>query len=337
MMATAESSPLVFVCVLNWNNYRDTAECLGSLSGVRYPNYRVILIDNASTDGSRQRLAREYPWAIHLANSRNLGFAGGSNVGIRYAMDQDGDYVFLVNNDAIVDPAVISELVKTAESDGRIGIVGPAIYSHADRRVFWAAGMEKNVPDGKIFPQYLMRGKGSIDRGQYGDVEDVEMINGCALMIRREAIEKVGLLDEKFFLYNEDTDWNDRAASAGYRIVYVPGAKVWHKGSVSTGGECSPESWFYTVRNELFFLMKRSKWRDVPALWADYLRENYWFWMGFKRKGDEDRATAVLDGIWSGLIGRGGPRKRRAPRWLSWLLDWKMLRDIRKEAGEHNS
>ena len=322
--------PPVYICTLNWNQFEHTSECLDSLMCIDYPNYRVIVVDNGSSDGSAAELKRKYPHVDFIENGENLGFAAGNNVGIRYALKRGADYVFLINNDAVVDPLVLERLVTVAKSDKRTGIVGPAIYCYPESRVFWAAGMEKIVPKGKIFPHYVMRGKGEVDTGQYRQNEDVDMINACALMIKREVVEKIGLLDEKFFAYNEDSDWNERAGAAGYRIVYVPGAMVWHKGSVSLGGEGSPSSWFYTVRNELFFLKKRIKRAELPGIYIDYLRENFWFWKGFKHKGDNKSAKAVLDGVWSALIDKGGEYSRSAPRWFEKLFQWKMYMDKRR-------
>jgi GT2 family glycosyltransferase len=326
--------PCIHICLVNWNQYDDTAECLESLRLIAYPRYQVLVIDNGSTDGSCDRLMSEFPWATYLRNDENIGFAGGNNVGIQYALDHETDYVFLLNNDTVVDPQVLEKLIVVAESDGRIGIVGPAIYSYSDRDVFWTAAMEKTVPDGKIFPHYVMRGKGEVDSGQYSRVEDVDMINACALLISREAIENVGKLDDEFFIYNEDSDWNDRVASAGYRIVYVPDGKVWHKGSLSLGGQCSPASWFYTVRNELLFLKKRTPWRWRPLTYWNYLKENFWFWKGFKEKGDQETARAVLDGMWCGIAHKVGRRTVEAPGWFERLCDWKMRWDNRRIAEE---
>ncbi len=324
--------PLVYFCLVNWNQHDDTAECIDSLQHVDYPNYRVIVIDNGSGDGSGKRLREDHLWATVIENENNLGFAAGNNVGMRYALEKGADYVFLLNNDTVVDQRLLEPLVEVAESDDSIGIVGPAIYCYSQRHVFWAAAMEKSIPKGKLFPQYMMRACGEVDRGQYRRVEDVDMINACALLIKRKVIEEIGLLDERFFMYNEDSDWNDRAASAGYRIVYVPRAKIWHKGSVSLGGENSPTNWFYTVRNEFFFLKKRSGWSGLPRLYRDYLRENFWFWKGFKTKGDQERARGVMDGIWCAIIGKGGERSKHAPQWFERLFNWKMRREEGRKA-----
>jgi len=244
------TTPKVSVIILNWNGKDDTLECLKSLESVAYSNLEVIVVDNGgSTDGSQEAVRRQFPSVILMEVSGNRGFAGGNNVAIAKA---SGDYYFLLNNDTVVDKNVIAELVRVAESDKTVGIAGPKMYFYDRKNVFWFAGgfMQKHYGT-------LHRGYNEEDHEQYDKIEDVDLISGCALLIKRGVVEKIGLLDEEFFLYYEDADWCLRAKKAGYRVVYVPGAKIWHKCSGTTNKDRESAS-FHTEKNILLLARKNN-------------------------------------------------------------------------------
>lgn len=218
-------SPKVCCVVLTWNDKDNLAECLDSMSRVTYPNLEIIVSDNGSTDGSIAFVKESYPDVVLLENGHNLFWAGGNNVGIERALEDGADYVILLNNDIVVDPDFIAELVAVGESDAKIGMLGPKIYYHNDRRQIWYAG-------GKV---YLWRaiakhiGIRDIDHGQYDEVTATDYITGCALMAKREVVLKIGLIDPVYLAYGEDMDWSYRARLAGYQLSYVPKAVLWHK------------------------------------------------------------------------------------------------------------
>jgi len=240
-------SPKVSIIVLNWNGYRDTVECVNSLGKVAYSNCEIVIVDNGSTDGSEEILRKSFPDIKIIQTGRNLGFTGGNNVGIRHALTNGADYVILLNNDTIVDRAFAGELVKAAETDKSIGLFCSKIYFYDRPDVFWYAGAS--------FHPWLgwgrHRGFNKRDVGQYDRIEGTERPTGCALMATRELCEKIGLLREEYFCYCEDLDWGMRARDAGYKIVYVPASKVWHKVSRSTGGGSTGISLYYYTRNML--------------------------------------------------------------------------------------
>lgn len=243
--------PKVVIIVLNWNGRDLTADCLDSLQRVVYQNFEVILVDNASTDGSQQFFKERYPNVAVLENKENLGFAGGNNIGIQEALRRNSDYVLLLNNDTVVDIDFLSALVKAGESDRKIGMLNPKIYYYDRPNVLWYAGGELSLFSG-MSKHYGFR---QVDHGQFDCPRDVDFLTGCAFFIKREVIEKIGLLDEIFFCYSEDADWTIRARKAGYRGYYEPAAKVWHKIGASASGDISL---YWGTRNAMYLVYKHT-------------------------------------------------------------------------------
>ena len=243
--------PLVYIIVLNWNGWQDTIECIESCLKLTYPRYRIVIVDNGSADGSVLKLQERFPGIDILQAGKNLGFAGGNNVGIRHALEQGADYVWLLNNDTIVDPTALAELVNAAKVSDAVGIVGSKIYFFSKPDVIWFAGGFIRYSRGTS----VHRGQLERDEGQYNEISEVDYITGCSLLIKHEVVAKVGLMDERFFLLFEEADWNQRAKEQGYKILYVPLSKVWHKVSVSIGAD-SPAYYYYLIRNSLLFTLK---------------------------------------------------------------------------------
>jgi hypothetical protein len=245
------ANPKVFVILVNWNNWDETRECLESLAAVIYSDYEVIIVDNGSNE--RPPVAKRGRVEL-LCNDSNLGFAGGNNVGIKYALDHGADYVMLLNNDTVVAPDFLTELVRTSEKNFSSGILGSQIYKYGtDEVVFdggkiniWLnkaehTGNAESLPPSSIPP---------LRKGGVGGGGGVDYITGAAMLMKREVIEKIGLMREEFFLYYEDVDWCLRARRAGYKCVLVPTSKVWHKVSATTK-EGSPSYIYYHTRNAL--------------------------------------------------------------------------------------
>lgn len=242
--------PLVAVIILNWNGLEDTLACLNSLGKLTFPPHEIIIVDNGSSDGSIEVLKKIYPDVTYIENSENLGFTGGNNAGLRYAKSIDADYALLLNNDTEVDPAFLGLLVDVAESDEEIGIIGPSIFFFDEPEVLWSAGGDIDWMRGRT----NMVGINQTDNGQFGeDPRDVDFVSGCALMIRMAVVEEVGPLDERFFVYYEETEWCVRVARSGYKIMHVPLAKIWHKTSIEDQIS-SPIVTYYMIRNRLLFL-----------------------------------------------------------------------------------
>jgi len=220
----------VYIIVLNWNGKDDTLECLKSLEKINYSNYRIIVVDNGSEDDSVSEIRRRFSNVKIIENKKNLGFSGGNNVGIKYAIDNGAHYALLINNDTTVEKDFLNELVEIGESDEKIGVLGSKIYFYSEPNRIWFAG-------GKVS---WLKNKGThigldqIDSGQYDKIKEMDYLTGCCLLIKREVIEKIGVLSEDYFLYYEDTDFSLRAKNAKYKIVYVPKSKIYHKISRST-------------------------------------------------------------------------------------------------------
>ncbi len=229
------NQPRVFIVLVNWNGKDVTLDCLDSLSRISYANAKIVVVDNGSTDGSVQAIRSRFPAVDVLEMNRNLRFAGGTNAGIRYGLDHGAEMFLLLNNDTTVDRDFLSAMVGCAASSPGIGMVAPKIYYHGDPTRIWFAGGSISLWTG------TMRHTGirEVDRGQYDTVRDIAYCTGCCILTTREVIEKVGMLDESYSIYAEDADWSMRVRRAGYRILFEPKAKVWHKLSVSAGGHLS--------------------------------------------------------------------------------------------------
>ena len=252
--------PSVAVIVLNWNNAPDTLECLESLSHLDYPNYRVIVVDNGSDDGSEEIIRARFPEVEVLQTGRNLGYAGGNNVGIRYALAQGVDYIAILNNDVTVAPDFLLHLCSALRERDDAGIATPLIAEATDPERVWALGSKVDWRTG------------TVDRVHAGDKVkvwrdrcpfEVDIASGTVMLVRREVFERVGLLDESFYLYFEETDWCLRVARAGYRIFAVPSSLVWHKVSASLG-RTSPVIDYYMLRNQLRFIARN--WSGIARL-----------------------------------------------------------------------
>lgn len=230
------SPPSVAVVVLTWNGRALTLDCLRSLEALTTPNVRIWVVDNASTDGTVDAVRARYGARLSIVeNPSNLGYAGGNNVGVRRALDDGARFVLLLNNDTTVDPALVEELLRPMPEPNTIGITAPKIYYAEPPNRIWYAGGEISLWKGAA--RHI--GIRETDRGQYDAPRDVDYATGCALLVRREVFERVGFLDEAYRAYFEDADLCMRAGRAGFRIHYVPRAKVWHRISASTGGQLS--------------------------------------------------------------------------------------------------
>lgn len=242
--------PLVITVVLNTNHRDDTLACLASLAQNTYPNNQIIVLDNASSDGSVAAIRAAFPAVQIIELTKNLGYAGNNNVGIAAAIAQGADWVFVLNEDTILDPNCIQELVRFAESDSQIGIVGPMVYHHSEPTVIQSAG-------GKLGRYWKSQhiAQNEFDTGQISCPHVVEWISGCAILVRRSVIAQVGVIDERFFYYWEETEWCVRVRAANWQIFHVPAAKLWHKG-VQRDYKPKPAIAYYNTRNQLLLLAK---------------------------------------------------------------------------------
>ena len=240
----------VFIVVLNWNGWKDTIACVESLQQLNYPAFRILLVDNGSTDSSCDHLTKALPGVEILQTGANLGFGGGCNVGIRRALAAGAEYVWLINSDATADPGALSALVRVADLNPELGAVGSVLFEAgtADQIQLWGGGRINLL---------LGRSNHCLSAG------DVDFVSGASMLLRRSALEDVGLFDEaSFFMYWEDTDLCFRLRGAGWQLAVAADSHIWHKQSASLGFG-NPVLDAYATRSCVRFLRRHA---PVPKL-----------------------------------------------------------------------
>lgn len=258
----------IAVIVLNWNGREDTAECLSSVLKDEYRNFSAIVVDNGSIDGSVQAIRQAFPEVVVLETGKNLGYAGGNNVGIRWALDNGFDGIFLLNNDTTIEPGCLGALASAhRRSQGKV-IYGAKIYYFGSDRKLWFAGGRWNA-DTLAFEHV---GIGEQDSEDYSKERSYDYMTGCAIYASAEVFRRVGLLDETFFLTYEETDWCYRAREQGYECRLLPEAKVWHKVSASFGGAESPLVRYFMVRNKLLWAKRHLAFKERLAIHREVLQ-----------------------------------------------------------------
>jgi hypothetical protein len=299
--ASPKGLPSVGVVVVNYNSASFIQEFAQSLQGVDYPNFRVVIVDNASIDGSLETLQKLRPEAVYLPCDENTGTAGGNNVGFRYCMEQGSDYVLVLNNDTVLTEDFLSKLVAAADEKT---IAVPKILYHYDRSVIsthaggfdWRWGRFKNTfhgrPDGPLASR----------------PRDLQTASFCCALVPVVAFHEVGLLDERFFMYYEETDWLRRALDKGYRLRYVPEAVIYHMESGSSGGGwMTPFKLYYATRNRLYLVRKNQASRFWFALFTLYFLAGRLPYLAlYATRGQGRMLRAMLLGVWHYYRGRMG-------------------------------
>lgn len=305
---------LVSIVIVNWNREKDTIECLRSLEKInRDFNLEVIIVDNASTDGSKEKIRKFIKRSLlpnnslryeFIKNKQNLGFCGGNNIGIKHALNHGADFILLLNNDTFVEKSFLKNLVGFAlkHSDG--GVFSPKIYFapgyefkkelYRKRdlgKVIWYAGGDldwKNVYG-------TNHGVDEVDHGQFEKIRKTDFATGACMLIRCKVLEKIGSLNEKYFMYFEDTDLSVRVKRKGWKVFFVPRAIIWHKVAQSSGIGGSLNDYFIT-RNRLLFAKKYASLRTRFALYRESLR--------LLKVGRKWQKKGVLD-FYFGRFGKG--------------------------------
>ncbi|MBN1661683.1 MAG: glycosyltransferase family 2 protein [Anaerolineae bacterium] len=280
------------VVILNWNRREETLGCLASVRRMEPPPDRVILIDNASVDGTPQAVTAEYPQVDIVVNEANLGFAGGMNVGLRAALEEGAAYILALNNDTLVAPDLLAALMDGFQYGPDVGIVVPKIYYTEPPDHIWYAGAMRR----RWFPGFAFPGYGQRDAPRYDRPRNVDYATGCGMLVRASALETVGFFDETtFFMYHEDLDLSERVRRAGYRILYKPDARMWHAESASTAPD-APIKWYYLARYIVPFFRRYYRLPAVSlALYTLYVvvRESL--------KGSPQHVAPFLHGIRDGV------------------------------------
>jgi len=296
-----------WIVVLTWNGWEDTRACLESLRPVADRGFRVLLVDNGSSDGTPELAPTILPAIEVVENGQNLGFAVGNNVGIRYALDRGAEAVILLNNDTTVAPDFAQELLTASEGRQRVGTVTAKIYFHDQPDRLWFAGGTLSTWTGRA----THAGYNKRDRGQYDRIREIGRPCACAMLMTRAGTEEVGLLEESLFLYGEEIDWALRSRARGWIHLFAPSARVWHKVSSGTGGEASGKFYYYAVRNMLLTLGRHA---PIRPRFLAYLRNSLVvasFMVSALRT--RVRFVGAIGEIWSGVRDyRRGIRGQRA-------------------------
>jgi GT2 family glycosyltransferase len=289
--------------VLNWNGGDDTLRALESLRGLA-----VICVDNGSTDGSAEAVEQRLPEVELIRTGTNLGFAGGNNVGIRRALERGADWVLLLNNDAVAEPGLATALERVAAARPDAGLLACKVL-FADGETVEYAGASFNALLG-----YSGRRVGWGERDRFHERRDVDRADGAALAVSRVALERAGLLDEDLFAYVEDVEWSLRIRRAGFAIVFVPDAKVRHRGSASTGGAASTTNLYYDTRNTIAVVERhRPLPRGLRALRRGVVVGAHLV-QAVRHPARRTAAQAVVAGWRDARSGRLGPRYASSSR-----------------------
>jgi GT2 family glycosyltransferase len=266
MIAPPSLTPKVVVIVLTWNGREDTLECLRSLQAVEYPNWEVLVVDNGSEDGTVDIIRETYPSVKVVETGTNLGFTGGNNVGIEVALKRGAEFICLLNNDTVVAPDLLPAFVRAAQEYPDAGVFGAKIYFFSDPQRLWYAGADW---DSNTELSFQSQGLGMLDNGpQFQQVREIVYANGCAMFFRASIVRTIGLLDERFFILYEEIDWCFRARQAGFRCLFIPEAKVWHRVSTTFGGIRSLVYEYFDLRNQLLWAERHLPLRGRVVLWA---------------------------------------------------------------------
>lgn len=258
------ASPSVWAVTLGFNNAADTVECLRSLAESDCPGLQLLFVDNDSKDDSVARVLSEIPSATVLQTGKNLGFSRGFNVGMDYCVAKGADYVLMINNDTVIDRSCIARLVSAARQNPRAGMLVPKIFYFDHPKAVWSAGSRYR----RFPPSIVMQKTSDDDDGRYDAEPRLEFATTCALLLSRDFLMKVGLLDADFFIMYDDYDWSLRTTEGGFEINLVPDAHLWHKVSKSTGvGTRSPFFWTHYGRSTALFFRKHRnrRWMTSPV------------------------------------------------------------------------
>lgn len=257
-----KNEPSVGIILVNYNGAADTIDCINSLRNIKYKNIEIIVVDNSSTDDSVE-LLNEY---LNKANEKliiskqNKGFSAGNNIGIQYAQLEKMDYVLLLNNDTVVEPDFLSEMINSRQSDSDV-MTGTICY-YTDPQKIWFAGGSVNPLTGRT--THWSKDKEITNLSH--EIKEISFVTGCEMLIPIHVITKVGLLDEDYFLYGEDTDYSLRLSKNGIKMLFCPTSIIFHKVSSSTK-KLSQTIQYYSVRNRRILIKKNCSWyQKIPAL-----------------------------------------------------------------------
>jgi GT2 family glycosyltransferase len=293
MTQPAAIAPFVYLVVLNWNGFQDTHECLLSLRDISYPRYRVLVVDNASSDDSPQCIAEQHPAVELVVCAHNRGIAAGYNRGIQEALARGADYIVVMNNDLVVDPAFLSQMIVVQRAWPGCGIVMPKIFYYEARDTIWSTGGRARWMPSNI----LLRGRKQKDSPAFQKNMPIEFAPSCCLLLARELCEQVAF-DEHYFFYYDDWDFCVEAREAGFQIVFAADAHVWHKVSRSTQNSPKSRRWWKILGTSCARYHRK---HHSMALLALYVA---WVLLRETLKANLEVLPTFISGVWQGARAR---------------------------------
>lgn len=274
---------------MNYNQPELTSVMIESLGKISYPNVEIFVVDNASTQGNIRQVKQQYPHIHLLMSEKNLGFAGGNNLAFPHCR---GKYILMLNNDTEVDPHFLEPMVEMLEADSSVGVVSPKLFFYDQPELLQFAGATNMHPvtlRGRKF------GHKQPDDGRFDEVREIGFANGACLLFRTELLQEVGFMYEPYFLYYEEHDWVEMVRRAGYRIMFQPNSRIWHKVSASTGAQ-SPLKTHYLHRNRLVFI-RRNRFGLTKLLALAY----FWLLITPRELWRHRHASAHRQSIWRSI------------------------------------
>jgi len=298
-------NPLVYIIVLNWNGTDDTLACLTSLAALDYDNYRVVVVDNGSRQPLRREVEAAHPHVVVIENPVNLGYAAGNNVGIRYALEQGADFVWVLNNDTVVEPDALSALLAVADHHEQAAAVGGRVYLGRSRERLW-------VTWGRVtWLQSLIAlvGQNSADGHAFDGEREVEWLPGCSILFRADSLKRVGLFDEAYFAYHEDVEWAARARQAGWQLWYTGASRIYHSVHASSGGQAHYGGFrkYLSARNSILFARKYASFSQKLLMATAILVTLPFQFLRRLCSGEQEGIYMKVRGWRDGLLGRPLP------------------------------
>lgn len=299
----------VAIVLVNYHGTIDTLKCLDSLQAIDPQNCLTIVVENGSAPDPSSQIIEAHPWAKVIRREENGGWAGGNNTGIRYALEHGAEWILLLNNDTIVAPQLLDHLLAAAHHYPDHGILGPIICSMDDPETVMTDGCRFNRAG---FPGFFERIAVPAEPSDPPRVVPVDIVNGCCMMISSRVFERIGLIDERFFLIHEESDFCLRARQAGFECGILAEPLVWHKGSSTFKQTGKGIQRYYDTRNLLLLLWKHRETRQgrravIPSC-LQYLKYVYYRFSIEREHGEQKAADAVLIGLCDALGGRFGPQ-----------------------------
>jgi GT2 family glycosyltransferase len=297
--------PLVYIIILNWNGYKDTIKCLESVQEMTYKNFRIILVDNASSNESVKILRNKFPKIKTIVNHENLGYAGGNNIGIKYALKNNADYVLILNNDTTVSESLLRNMLCFSENNKSYSLFSPKILYMDTPEIIYSSGGYKNYKTPYPFYDNEWHKKFKFSKSEF---KEVDVLIGCCLLIRKEVFDRIGYIDESYFLYAEDIDFCFRARNANFKLATLNNVTILHKGGASSGGSVNATKDYYDTRNIILLGKKFLSIKEQKIYLYNFLKGRLYEIKENIKKKRYKNSIAILKGILHGLLGISGKK-----------------------------